>query len=205
MAIIAGYLKYIVAALLAAACGAAALAQDAAPDASAPPAATAPGDVLGADPLAGLYARLADPDNAQWQLALSDILREWSKSGSPAMDLLLKRGRDAMEAGNMAVAIQHLTALTDHAPDFAEGWNARATAYYLAGQFGPSVEDIARTLMLNPNHFGALGGLGMILEETGKTEAALRAYRASLAIHPHQDGIKAAIERLEAATAGTEL
>ncbi len=152
-----------------------------------------------------LYRKLADPDNAQWQLAVSDVLREWSKSGSPAMDLLLRRGRDAMEAGDYAAAIEHLTALTDHAPDFAEGWNARATAYYLAGEFGPSVDDIRHTLALNPRHFGALGGLAMILEEIGDTDAALRAYRASLAIHPHQDGIKAAIGRLEQATAGTEL
>src|SRR5690606_3470319 len=100
------------------------------------------------------------PDNAEWRLAEADILREWSKSGSPAMDLLLKRGREAMEAGDLKAAIEHLTALTDHAPEFAEGWNARATAYFLAGAFGPSVDDIRHTLALNPRHFGALAGLG---------------------------------------------
>jgi tetratricopeptide (TPR) repeat protein len=152
-----------------------------------------------------LYQKLSDPANAEWQLTLSDILREWSKSGSPAMDLLLKRGREAIEAGEFALAIGHLTALTDHAPDFAEGWNARATAFYLSGQFGPSVADIRRTLALNPKHFGALGGLGMILEETGRTDAAQKAYEASLAIHPHQDGLKAAVERLARAREGTEL
>jgi tetratricopeptide (TPR) repeat protein len=156
-------------------------------------------------PLDELYKKLSDPANPQWELTLSDVLRAWSKSGSPAMDLLLKRGQEAMEAGQFDIAIGHLTALTDHAPEFAEGWNARATAYYLAGQFGPSVADIQHTLALNPNHFGALGGLGMILEETGRPEAALKAYQASLAIHPHQDGIKAAIERIERDTAGTEL
>jgi tetratricopeptide (TPR) repeat protein len=152
-----------------------------------------------------LYDKLADPENQQWQLTLSDVMREWSKSGSPAMDLLLKRGQDAIAAGEYQIAIGHLTALTDHAPDFAEGWNARATAYFLAGQYGPSVADINHTLALNPHHFGALGGLGIILEETGKTEAALKAYKASLAIHPHQDGLKAAIDRLERDAEGTEL
>jgi tetratricopeptide (TPR) repeat protein len=152
-----------------------------------------------------LYRRLADPANAEWALAQSDILREWSRSGSPAMDLLLKRGREAMEAGDLDTAIEHLTALTDHAPDFAEGWNARATAFFLDGQFGPSVADIGRTLTLNPHHFGALSGLGQILEETGRSEAALKAYQAALTIHPHMEGIKQAVERLTRESQGTDL
>ncbi len=157
------------------------------------------------DLLDNLYAELADPDNQGWQRTQADILREWSKSGSPAMDLLLKRGREAMEAGDLTAAIEHFTALTDHAPDFAEGWNARATAFYLAGQFGPSIADIRRTLALNDHHFGALDGLGMILEELGKDASAKEVYRASLAIHPHQDNIKQALERLELKTTGTAL
>ena len=158
-----------------------------------------------AEPLDRLYAELADPGNAEWQRTQADILREWSKSGSPAMDLLLRRGKEAMEAGDLPAAIEHLTALTDHAPDFAEGWNARATAFYLAGQFGPSVSDIGRALALNDHHFAALDGLGMILEELGEEEAAIRAYRASLAIHPHQQTIHEALDRLEKKTTGTAL
>ncbi|MFZ1725251.1 MAG: tetratricopeptide repeat protein [Albidovulum sp.] len=152
-----------------------------------------------------LYAQLADPDNPKWQRAQSDIQREWSKSGSPTMDLLLKRGQEAMQNGDLAAAIEHLTALTDHAPDFAEGWNARATAYFLAGLYGPSVADIQKTLSLNPHHFGALGGLAIILEQTGQDASALKAYRASLAIHPHQEGILEALKRLEQKTSGTDL
>jgi tetratricopeptide (TPR) repeat protein len=160
---------------------------------------------LAAEPLDRLYAELADPANAEWQRTQADILREWSRSGSPAMDLLLKRGKDAIEAGDLAAAIEHLTALTDHAPDFAEGWNARATAFYLAGQIGPSVSDIGRALALNEHHFGALDGLGMILEELGENAAAMKAYRASLAIHPHQQTIHEALDRLEKKTTGTAL
>jgi Flp pilus assembly protein TadD len=152
-----------------------------------------------------LYAELADPDNPRWQRAASDIQREWSKSGSASMDLLLKRGQEAIEAGDYTAAIEHLTALTDHAPDFAEGWNARATAYFFAGQFGPSVQDIQRTLALNAHHFGALAGLGMILEESGKDASAMAAYRASLAINPHQDRVSEALARLEKKSSGTEL
>ena len=93
----------------------------------------------------------------------------------------------------------------DHSPDFAEAWNARATAYYMAGEFGPSVADIARVLTLNPRHFGALSGLAMILEESGKPEKALEVYRAALAIHPHLQGATEAVERLETEAEGQEL
>lgn len=153
----------------------------------------------------GLYAELADPGNPHWQRAQSDILREWSKSGSPTMDLLLKRGREAIEKGDLEAAIEHLTALTDHAPDFAEGFNARATAYFLSGRFGPSLADIRRTLELNPHHFGALTGLGTILEQSGQAGEAMKAYGASLALNPHQDSVRQALERLEKDAEGVEI
>lgn len=153
----------------------------------------------------GWFAELADPNGQDWQQALRNIELEWSRSGSASLDLLLKRGQDAMEAGDYAAAIEHLTALTDQAPDFAEGWNARATAYYLAGYFGPSIADIEHVLALNPRHFGALAGLGLIFQETGRTEDAIRAFQASLAIHPHQDGISQALDALEKEVSGTDL
>jgi len=158
-----------------------------------------------AEDLDSLFEQLRESDAQEAVRLEREIWNEWSKSGSPAMDLLLQRGRDAMEAGDAGTAIEHLTALTDHAPDFAEGWNARATAYFQAGELGPSVNDIARTLTLNPRHFGALSGLGMIFEQLGQPEKALEAYKAALAIHPHLQGVIEAIERLEAETAGTDL
>ena len=152
-----------------------------------------------------LFEALKTAEGAEVQRLEQDIWTEWSKSGSAAMDLLLQRGRDATMAGENEVAIEHLTALTDHAPDFAEGWNARATAYYQAGLYGPAIDDIARTLTLNPRHFGALSGLGMIFEDLGKTEQALEVYRAALAIHPHLQGVLDAVARLETETAGQDL
>jgi tetratricopeptide (TPR) repeat protein len=121
------------------------------------------------------------------------------------MDLLLQRGRDAIDAGDLPAAIEHFTALTDHAPEFAEGWNARATAYFMAGEIGPSINDIAKTLSLNPRHFGALSGLGMIFEQLGQPEKALEVYKAALAIHPQLQGVIESVERLEAETAGQDL
>lgn len=157
------------------------------------------------DKLDSLFEELKGADARAASRIEREIWNEWSKSGSPAMDLLLQRGRDAMEAGDTAAAIEHFTALTDHAPDFAEGWNARATAYFQAGELGPSVNDIAKTLTLNPRHFGALSGLGMIFEQLEQPEKALEAYKAALAIHPQLQGVIEAVERLEAETAGTDL
>ena len=152
-----------------------------------------------------LFGRLKDADEASAGRIEREIWSEWSKSGSPAMDLLLKRGRDAMAMGDTKLAIEHFTALIDHAPDFAEGYNARATAYFQAGEFGPSVADIAQVLRLNPRHFGALAGFGMILEETGRDAQAMEVYRSALAVHPHLEGVLDAIARLEAKTAGQDL
>lgn len=171
--------------------------------------------------LAALIAALllAGPAAAQDEVALLERLKEapeaearqieaelaliWSRSGSPAMDMLLERGRRALRAGDTRTAIEHLTALTDHAPDFAEGWNARAIAYFHAGLYGPSIADIGRVLALNPNHFGALSGLAAMLEETGDFEGALEIRLRVQAIHPHQQGLKDAIRRLEQKTGAT--
>ena len=130
------------------------------------------------------------------------ILELWSDSGSPTANLLLRRGREAMAVRKFDVASKHLTALTDLAPEFAEGWNARATLYYLVGKPVLSTYMIAKTLALNPKHFGALSGLGMIFEQRGETERALAAYLAVQALSPNRVGIAEAIERLRTASAG---
>jgi tetratricopeptide (TPR) repeat protein len=152
-----------------------------------------------------LFTDLADVETPDWERVVNEIWREWSHSGSEAMDLLLERGRAAMAEGQLDVAIEHLTALTDHAPDFAEGWNARATAYFQAGLYGPSVDDIQRVLVLEPRHFGALSGLGMILEQLNLPEDALNAFREVQSIHPNSRGIEDTIERLEGKVGGTSL
>jgi len=152
-----------------------------------------------------LFARLLTADEGEAGRIETEIWIEWSKSGSPAMDLLLQRGKDAMNFGDNVQAIEHFTAIIDHSPDFAEAWNARATAYFYAGDFGPSVADIGHVLTLNPRHFGALSGLAMILEASGKPERALEVYRAALAIHPHLAGATEAVDRLATGAEGQEL
>lgn len=155
--------------------------------------------------LDGLFAELKDPANEDWQSAEDKIWREWSKSGSRAMDLLLERGRDAIAAGDYDAAVEHLSALIDHAPGFAEGWNARATAFFLMDQYGLSVADIQQTLALNPRHFGAMSGLGSILERTDRLKDALAVYTKALEVHPHQPSVIEAVGRLRAEVDGTTL
>ena len=152
-----------------------------------------------------LFQQLQTATDEEARAISDNIWMEWSKSGSPAMDLLLKRGRDAMNAGFPMVAIEHFTALIDHAPDFAEGYNARATAYFQTGDLGPSVADIAKTLTLNPRHFGALAGLGMIFEQLDQPEKALEVYQAALAINPHMPDVRDAVKRLEISVGGQDL
>lgn len=160
---------------------------------------------LDQEKLDGLFTRLQSAGEEEAGRIETEIWIEWSKSGSPALDLLLQRGRDAMAVGEFNLAVEHFTAIIDQDPDFAEAWNARATAYYNSGDYGPSVADIAHVLSLNPRHFGALTGFAAILEETGKPEEALEVYKAALAIHPHLEGVTDAVSRLETQAEGQEL
>ena len=170
---------------------AAALAQDAA----SPP--------VSAPDMDALFAELAQVEGEGWAAAESDILREWSRSGSPVADLLLKRGYGALDAGDTVGAIGHLTALVEHAPDFAPGWAARAEAFYLGGDLGPAADDLRRVLLIEPRYWPALTQLATMLEELGRDRAALKAYRASLAVNPHQVEAEEGVARLRQAAEGT--
>lgn len=152
-----------------------------------------------------LLEQLRDPDLENWQRVERQLMREWSKSGSPSADLLLFRGRQALNTGDTKAAIDHFSALIDHAPDFAEGWNARATAWFMAGNFGLSLNDIRETLARNPAHFGALSGLARILEDLQQFPQARAALEAAIAIHPHRRDLKAALERLDKRLEGTSI
>lgn len=151
-----------------------------------------------------LFAELAQPEGESWARAETDILRIWSRSGSAAMDLLYKRGESALDAGDTATALGHLTALTDHAPDFAAGWYLRSIAFYLDGDYGPALGDLEQVLRLEPRHFGALTQLGTMLEELGDGRRALDVFRASLKIHPHQQDAQDAVQRIEQELQGTD-
>lgn len=174
------------------------------PDASATDAGASK-DVARRAHLDGLFARLSDPEADDWHRVQAQIWSAWSESGSPSMNLLLSRAAKAMESHAFDVALIHLNDLVRLAPDFAEGWNKRATVHFLRDDYGRSVADIERVLTLEPRHFGALSGLGIILDRIGKKEAALEAYRAAHEIHPHLEGADKAIEKLSKDVEGRAL
>lgn len=154
---------------------------------------------------AALLSQLATAEPVEARKAERQLQRLWSRSGSAAMDLLLERGRDALEDEDTVAAIEHLTALTDHAPDFAEGWNARALAYFRAELYGPALADLERALQLNPNNFDAIYGVGAILEEFGDKQRAYQAYERVQAIHPHHEDVTKALDRLRPGIEGEAL
>jgi len=155
--------------------------------------------------LDALFARLAEADAIGWESLQTEIWALWSQSGSASMDLLLFRASQAMEAHEFELALRFLSDLVRLAPDFAEGWNKRATVYFLLGEYGNSVADIEHTLALEPRHFGALGGLGMILERLGDKQGAMQAYRRGLEIHPNLPGAVEGVQRLTPDVDGREL
>jgi len=152
-----------------------------------------------------LLDRLADPDLRNWDVTEREIYLLWSRSGSATADYLLQQGRAAMEAGDLSTAYDHLTALTDHAPEFAEGWNARATLFFQMSRYGPSIADIQRVLALEPRHYGALMGLGMMLEEMGLYDRAAEAFNLAIEINPHREDIREALARMEQLREGSTL
>ncbi len=134
-----------------------------------------------------------------------EIEREWAKSGSTALDMLLRRGREAMEEDQIDIAIEHLTAVTDHAPDFAEGWHARATAFYMKGLYGPALSDLQRALILNPDNYNAIFGLGVMLNEFGDYALAEQAFNQVLDLHPNHENASKMLEQLKTKGIGREL
>lgn len=176
-------------------------AEDRAADPTSAPASAADLDALFAE----LKQPRADPEDESWRRAESDILRIWSRSGSAGIDLLRQRGVAALDAGDTLAAIGHLTALTDHAPDYATGFVDRAAAYALNGDYGPAAADLQRALTLEPRNFLALTQLGMMLADIGDEARALAAFEASLAIHPYQPDAKDAAEILRRSLQGEAL
>ncbi|MEM6305643.1 MAG: tetratricopeptide repeat protein [Pseudomonadota bacterium] len=149
--------------------------------------------------------RLAEASEVDAPNIARELEQIWSRSGSAAMDLLLKRGRDALEAEDFPLAIEHLTALTDHAPDFAEGYSARAEAFFRADLYGPALADLERALALNPHNFNAIFGLGVMFQEFGNYRRAARLYRRVLAIYPHHKEAATALSYLKREGIGREL
>lgn len=147
--------------------------------------------------LSSLFGRLRQVEDSETARVLeTSIWKVWLRSGSATIDLLMAQAMKANAAQNSKKALKILDEVVQLAPEFAEGWNKRATVRYLSGQYQASLEDIERVLALEPRHFGALSGRGMILQELDENKSALEAYREALTIHPHLSGPKEAVKYL---------
>jgi len=132
----------------------------------------------------------------------AEALRRFHESGSATIDLLLAWATTAMQDERYPVALDVLDQIVLLAPGFAEGWNKRATVYFLVKDYGKSIADIRHTLALQPRHFGALAGLGLILRDIGQPQKALEAFQAALAVNPHLENAKKVVKELEEELAG---
>lgn len=126
-----------------------------------------------------------------------DIWNLWSRNASPTAEVLLAQGTAAMNANELDAAEQTLIQLVESYPDFAEGWNRRATLYFMEGRYDAALVDIDHVLALEPRHFGALAGKGMILRLQGKTIEALKTLREALEMNPQMDSVSQTIKDIE--------
>ena len=133
------------------------------------------------------------------------IWSEWFKSGSASIDLMMTWSQDAVKAKKYHVALDFLDQIVTLQPDFAEGWNRRATLHFMMNNHSKSIADIKRTLALEPRHFGALSGWGMILKNTGRKEQALKIFSQALEIYPMMRNAQSEVAELTDELAGDDI
>ena len=121
----------------------------------------------------------------------------WTESENANVNRAMLIGIASMHAGQLGTALNKFNEVIQLAPDFAEGWNKRATIFYLMKKFDRSVNDIAQTLKLEPRHFGALSGLGLINQAIGQNKAAIKAFEHALDLNPHLPGLKEKVTKMK--------
>ena len=121
----------------------------------------------------------------------------WSQSESDDVNLLMGLGVNAMARADYSTALDLFNKMVEVAPNFSEGWNKRATVYYLTGEYEQSRADVAKTLELEPRHFGALSGLGLIYTRLERYDEALAWFRKALQVNPNLLGVEMNIKSLE--------
>lgn len=144
-----------------------------------------------------LHERLRDESPLVRAYAEQGLWLLWSRSGDAAIDRLMARGVEQMRAGRHADAIKTFSQVIAAKPEFAEGWNKRATTYYLASDYRKSIADCHEVLKRNPRHFGALSGMGQIHLQLDEPGAALVWFRRALEANPNMVGVEMNVEALE--------
>jgi tetratricopeptide (TPR) repeat protein len=145
------------------------------------------------------------PDDASAKAIEDRIWALWLASGSDTCTLLMTRVKDATDDKNFDLAIKLLDAVIAIKPDYVEAWNRRATVYYLKQDYGHSLADLREVLAKEPRHFGALSGLGLILQDIGDDKHALEAYRRALAIDPHLENLTDVVKTLSEKVEGRNI
>lgn len=136
------------------------------------------------------------------QTIASRIWQQWFRSGSASIDLMMQWSNDAVKTRKFAVAMDFLDQVVTLAPEFAEGWNRRATLHFMMNNYAKSMADIQKTLELEPRHFGALAGMGMIMKNTGRKKLALEAYERVLDVYPMMRSAQQEVQELSEDLAG---
>jgi len=144
-----------------------------------------------------LQAHLTDTSVEVREVAEAGLWQLWSHSGDEKIDALLARGVDEMRGGDLDTAIATFSSIIDRRPDFAEGWNKRATALFLTGDFRRSLADCNEVIKRNPAHFGALAGFGQIYFQLEQYERAIAFWQRALQVNPNLTGVEASIKATE--------
>jgi tetratricopeptide (TPR) repeat protein len=144
-----------------------------------------------------LVEALRDADEVVRALAEQSLWQVWSRSGDVQVDMLFQLGIEQMSQRELQQAIKTFTRVIEKKPDFAEGWNKRATLYYLVGEYEKSLADCEEVVKRNPAHYGALSGFGMIYLQRGQPEKALDYFQRALAVNPNLDQVEAAVKELK--------
>jgi tetratricopeptide (TPR) repeat protein len=171
----------------------------------------APGKLpkVGADRTKGLDflfgALKAAPDDVSAKAVEARIWAIWMQTPSDTAALLMARAKVAIDAQQTEVALKLLNAVIKLRPDYTEAWNRRATLYYLQNDYMRSIADIEQVLVREPRHFGALAGLGMIMQDVGDDKHALEAFRKALAINPHLEKVPEIVKTLSEKVEGRDI
>ena len=148
--------------------------------------------------LPALARSLRDPDPVVRSLVESAMWSVWSRSGDPEIDGLFARGVEQMGRRELGAAVETFTRVIQRRPEFAEGWNKRATAYYVLGDYRHSLADCDEVMARNPYHWGALSGYGMIYMQLDQPARAIEYLEKALAVNPNLDQVAQTIEALKA-------
>jgi len=145
-----------------------------------------------------LHERLRDEEPVLRQVAEQGLWALWTRSGDAETDRLLANGTDIMQGGAFAEAIDVFSQVIQRAPDFAEGWNKRATAYFLAGEYRKSIADCEEVFKRNPKHFGALSGVGQNWLALGELHKSRDYLQRALEVNPNMSGVAEMIRKIDA-------